>query len=73
MANKELSDKEAKAVEKAHASAIGVFRVDNAGNETLERVYSIQEHGEDFLKLAQSREKKINEAYKQKAVLREIK
>ncbi len=70
---KELNEKQEKAVEKAHAAAIGVFRVDSAGIETLERVYSVQEHGEDFLKLAESRKKKIIEAEKRQAVLREIK
>jgi hypothetical protein len=73
MAKKELSESEEKAVEKAHASAIGVFRVDSMGGETLERVYSIEEHGEEFQRLAQSRCDKINNVYKQKAVLREIK
>jgi hypothetical protein len=56
---KKLTEGEEKAVEKAKASAIGVFKVDSNGNETLERIYSAAEHGEDFLKLAESRKSKI--------------
>ena len=70
---KELTEKQEKAVEKAHASAIGVFWVDSMGKETLERVYSVEEHGENFLQLAESRKKKIIEVYKKQAVLREVK
>jgi hypothetical protein len=70
---KELSKSEEKAVEKAHASAIGVFRVDSSGQETLERVYSVAEHGENFLELAESRKNKIINVEKKQAVLREVK
>ena len=71
--SKKLTEKEEEAVEKAHASKIGVFKVDPMGNETLERVYSAEEHGENFLQLAESRKEAILRKEKKQAVLREIK
>jgi hypothetical protein len=73
MPKKELSDKEEKAVEKAHASSIGVSRIDSMGKAMLERVYSIQEHGENFKELAQSRKEAILKKEGKQVELREVK
>nr|AUN36872.1 hypothetical protein [uncultured bacterium] len=73
MPKKELTEQEEKAVEKAHAKAIGVFRIDSAGKANLERVYSIEEHGEEFQKLAESRKEAILKKEGKQAELREVK